>query len=308
MSFTGDIKQELLSARPKSLRQKQAQAYGLFAFARAFSPDEICLHSESEPIAGLYRSYLRQFTPSGTRIEMDELSRRGKPLYRISLPLEKDRRALLARFSGYAGRLSEELSKTEEVTAFLAGAYLACGGATDPEKGYHLEFAVKEQPLAEELAEVLEGAVPGVKQTLRRKDQILYYKECGQIEDILTLMGASKACLVVIDVEIMKNVRNQAMRATNCETANIDKLVRAAASQIQDIELILSAQGLDSLPEELRETALLRLENPEMSLRELAGLFEKPVSRSGLHHRLDKLGRIAKDIKETGAGEGTANE
>lgn len=103
----------------------------------------------------------------------------------------------------------------------------------------------------------------------------------------------------MMDIKIYKDVRNNANRITNCETANIDKTVTASQQQIEDIEYIRQTRGLDSLTEELREIAALRLENPEMSLRELGTMLEKPISRSGLNHRLNRLRKIAQDLRES---------
>lgn len=300
MSFAGDAKLEIVMLRPKAKALREAQAYGLFAFGRAFSPDEVSLATESLEIAKLYRDSLRRYSPRGGEIQWEETPRRDGVLYRISLPREPDRKALISRIGGSIP-LAEWCSE-EQLAPLVSGAFLACGNVSDPEKSYHLEFAVREQPLAEELGELLEGIAPGGRVIFRRGAYVLYYKECGQIEDILTLMGASRACLTMIDVEMLKEVRNQAMRATNCETANIDKTVKAASGQTADIQLILERQGLESLPDPLQEAALLRLEHPELSLRELAEVFPTPISRSGVHHRLAQLGRIAAKIREEEEG------
>jgi DNA-binding protein WhiA len=187
-----------------------------------------------------------------------------------------------------------------EAGAFLSGVYLSCGSVTDPEKGYHLEFVARRESLCRELAALLEQYIPGVKTTSRRGVFVAYYKDRIQIEDLLTLMGASKASLTMIDVEMIKEVRNRANRVTNCETANIDKTVSAAAGQMQDIAYILDTKGLEFLPENLRGVALLRLENPDLSLRELCALCEESISRSGLHHRLEKLSKIAGELRDAG--------
>ncbi len=303
MSFAQQVKQELLSAR-KTNRPPDALAYGLLAFARALSPDEVALHTESADIAALYRRCLARLCPKDAQIGEEPIAvrGRGKALWRVWLPAGPDRRALLARLAraGEGGAsLAERFARPEQRAACLAGAFLVCGNVTDPEKSYHLEWAVREQPLADELAELV--ALPEwtgrIGRTRRRGAWVVYLKEKSLIEDLLTLMGASKASLAVVDVEITKEVRNRAMRQTNCETANIDKTVRAASSQIEDIELVLERRGLDSLPPVLRQAALTRIENPELSLRELAAYFDPPMSRSGVHHRLAALSALAQELR-----------
>ena len=300
MSFTGDIKRELTEARHSNLRVRQAQAYGMFAFAQAYCPDEIGISTENAETAARYRYYLRAFAPNGADVCETQKSVRGKALYIVRLPGERDRRALIGRMMRFEGDFAPLAQSREECSAFLAGAFLVCGSATDPEKGYHIEFAVREQPLAERLLELLEELLPGCLPARRRGKWVVYYKGREQIQDLLTFMGAFRASLAVVEVEMLKQVRNHAMRVTNCETANIDKTIRVAAAQVEDIQLVLREKGLLTLPEELREAALVRLENPDLSLRELAGYFSPPVSRSAVFRRLDKLSRIAQAIRETG--------
>ncbi len=299
MSFAQDVKLELMQARPKAKALRLAQAFGLFAFARSFSPDEVSLRSESIEVAEYYRNTLRRLVPRNAEIVEKELSLGGKKIFSVSLPRAEDRKALLTRLKGgLEVSLSERFPTPEERAAMLSGAFLVCGNMINPEKSYHLEFIVREQPLAEELLELLNSHIAGVGLTRRRNSWVVYSKECLQIEDLLTFMGASRASLAMIEIEIIKDVRNNAMRRTNCETANIDKTVKAASSQVADIQLILDTKGLESLPEQLREAALIRLEYPELSLRELAGAFPTPISRSGVHHRLAALTKIAQSIRE----------
>ena len=88
---------------------------------------------------------------------------------------------------------------------------------------------------------------------------------------------------------MVKDIRNNANRVTNCESANIDKTVAAAAVHLDAVRKIEAHGGLDLLPEELREVARLRLENPDMSLRELGETMDPPLSRSGINHRLRRI-------------------
>ena len=103
-----------------------------------------------------------------------------------------------------------------------------------------------------------------------------------------------------MNVKIMKDVRNKVNRVTNCETANIEKTVAAAQEQISDIQLIQTAKGFAWLPEDLQELAQLRLENPDLSLRELCTQLSEPLSRSGVNHRLKRLSRIAQELRDAG--------
>ena len=101
-------------------------------------------------------------------------------------------------------------------------------------------------------------------------------------------------------MKIYKDVRNKANRIANCDSANIDKVVAAAMKQQEDIMLIASTAGLDTLSDELREVAELRLENVGMSLQEIGNSLSEPISRSGVNHRFRKLAKIADEIRQGG--------
>lgn len=303
MSFSLGLKQEILENRPMRVRCKQAQSYGLFLFSRSFTADQVMLRTENEETVKLFQWFARDILGRKTPFAQEAQRRGGKSVYTIALAMREDSRRLLEFYGHEEGAVNREVIDTpEKLGAFLAGAYLACGNITDPAKSYHMEFVMRDDSLSRSLAALLEETIPGAKTTSRRGNNVVYYKECGAIEDLMTLMGATRSCLAVIDIEMYKNVRNQANRTTNCETANIDKLVGAATSQVEDIRLILATKGEDDLPDGLLAVAKLRMENLDASLRELAELSPEPLSRSGIHHRLDKLGRIAAEIREQTGG------
>ena len=299
MSFTMKVKQELCEEVIAGKYARQALAYGMLAFARAYSPDEVSLNTESAQVAEKYRQLLRAAAPRGAVLGQSKESVRGKLLHRVELREERDRRALLGRMMRFEDDLMRLKANPQECGALIAGAFLVCGNIIDPEKGYHLEFAVREQPLAQRLCELIGLFIPGGKMVGRRALWIVYHKGREKVQDLLTLMGASRASLEVVEVEMIKDVRNQAMRITNCETANIGKTVRAAAAQIEDIRLVLRERGLLSLPEDLREAATIRMENPELSLRDLAMLFSEQISASAVFRRLGKLSKIAEGLRES---------
>jgi DNA-binding protein WhiA len=290
MSFSHDVKRELAANPPQKRRLAEARANGFFLFLRILSADEISFHTESLEAAGSFDASARTLLGARTRTNITEALHVGKPIYTCRLPALTDRQRLLETLGTHA---IERLKNSEEAGAFLAGAFLAVGSLSDPEKRCHLEFSARRESLARALYALLETAIPGAKLTARRGACIIYYKDRSQIGDLLTLMGASKASLALIEVELIKGVRNRANRVTNCETANIDKTVSAAAAQIADITQIDSRGGFSSLPLDLQETAALRLAHPELSLRELSALHTIPPTRSMLHRRFEKLAKIA---------------
>ena len=135
---------------------------------------------------------------------------------------------------------------------------------------------------------------------MRRNDYLLYYKESEQIEDLLTLIGAPRSALELMEVKIVKDLRNKVNRATNCETANITRTVNTAVEQIEDIRLIERSGGIGMLPEELQELARLRLSGADLSLRQLGEQLSPPISRSGVNHRLKRISEFAENLRAKG--------
>ncbi|MEG2087408.1 MAG: DNA-binding protein WhiA, partial [Angelakisella sp.] len=172
-------------------------------------------------------------------------------------------------------------------------AFLACGSLADPQKKYHLEFSLSRQEQADTITSVFSdvGFLPRV--TERRGLPLLYFHDSQQLEDILTFLGCPRLSLEIMGVKIVKERRNTANRAANCDNANIDKIVGAAALQVDAIHKIYQNGGEASLPDELRELAALRLAEPELSLRELGQQLTPKLSRSGVNHRLERLVAIA---------------
>ena len=177
--------------------------------------------------------------------------------------------------------------------AFARGAFLAGGSVTDPEKRYHLELTTTHQKVARETDALLLELGYGAKLTSRGGNCVLYFKQSELIEDFLTMLGAPVCAMDVMQAKMEKDLRNGVNRRVNCETANLTKVVDAAQEQIAAIRRLQRAGGLEALPEKLRQSAQLRLENPEATLQELADMQTPPVSKSAINHRMRKLVQLA---------------
>ena len=127
----------------------------------------------------------------------------------------------------------------------------------------------------------------------RKKYHVVYVKESQEIADLLTLMGAHVSLLDMENIRIIKDMKNRVNRRVNCETANLKKSANAGMNQAEAIEKIEAAKGLRALPDQLREIAVLRRDNPDISLQELGMLMDPPLGKSGVNHRLRKLMEIA---------------
>ncbi len=182
--------------------------------------------------------------------------------------------------------------------AFLRGAFLVSGSCASPDKGYHLELATNRIKLSMDTLKILEEFDIYAKSIPRKSNTVIYLKGAERISDFLGNIGAVNAMLEFENARIIKDVKNNINRVINCESANMTKAIDASMSQVRAIEKIKRLRGLESLEPSLREIATLRLENTEVTLKELGQMLEKPLSKSGVNHRLKKLEEIADSLKE----------
>ena len=183
------------------------------------------------------------------------------------------------------------------VSAYVGAAFLCCGTVTDPQKGYHLEFTTPRTNLARDFEALLAEHEFAPRHSRRKGVNVIYLKACANIQALLVFMGAEQAAGQMNSERAVKSVRNQVNRYTNCETANLGKTVRANASAIRALRYLQEQNALDTLPEPLRQTAVKRLEYPELSLAALCETMEPRPSKSGLAHRLKRLEALSADLR-----------
>ncbi len=181
--------------------------------------------------------------------------------------------------------------------AFIRGAFLGGGSVSDPEKNYHLEFVTSNEEFAESLMILINSLGLNSKIVCRKNSYVVYLKESEQISDLLSHIGGFQALLSLQNTKILKQMRNNVNRLVNCETANLSKTVNAAVRQVENIKLIQSKIGISKLPKNLQQIALLRVENEDLTLKELGELLNPPISKSGVNHRLKKIEEIANDLR-----------
>jgi len=177
--------------------------------------------------------------------------------------------------------------------AFIRGAFLGGGSIIDPEKNYHMEFVTRTAALADKLAEIMDFYGVRAKTTVRKDSFVVYIKESDAIAELLGVMGAGMAMMELYNIKIEKELRNTVNRQVNCDSANMDKITAAAAVQCGAIRRLIDSGRLDALPDTLREVALLRLDNPDISLKELGEMLNPPIGKSGVNHRLKRILEIA---------------
>lgn len=179
----------------------------------------------------------------------------------------------------------------------MRDAFLETGSMSNPEKGYHLEFVCEDEERAGKLIETMRTFEIAAKTVQRKRYTVVYIKESEDIVKLLNVMGAHNCLMNLENLRILKDMRNSINRRVNCETANISKTVSAANKQIEDIQYIKEHYGFDDLNENLREMAVIRLEYPDATLKELGAYLVPPVGKSGVNHRLRKLSELADSIR-----------
>ena len=243
MSFSADVKSELLSVEAEDECCLHAFCYGLLLCSRSFSLREISALTEHSNIANKYSEILKKVCGVTPLISKSDA---GK--YRVEIKDAEDRAKIMNSFGydiksrtmriNYAN-ISDECCKS----AFLRGVFISCGTVNDPNKRYHLEFVLPYKNLIKDLAlfisefdEFETGLDPKIIQ--RNSNYVMYFKGSESIEDILTVMGAVNSSLQVMGVKMYKDMRNNVNRKLNFENANLDKTISAASKQIDAIRKI----------------------------------------------------------------------
>jgi len=179
--------------------------------------------------------------------------------------------------------------------AYLRGAFLGGGFVADPHGDFHFELTAEDETIAADLAALMARFDIHARTMTRRGSYAVYLKGAEPIVTFLALAGAHSALLRTEDVRILKEMRNDVNRLVNAETANLQKTATAAAEQVAAVKRLQATRGLDRLPPALQEIAYLRLEYPDLSLRELGEQADPPLSKSAVYHRVRRLEELAGD-------------
>lgn len=182
--------------------------------------------------------------------------------------------------------------------AIVRGAFMGAGSITDPTKSYHLEINFQEKNNSEYVLNICKEFGVYLKNLENKGKYTLYIKDAEEISKFLALIGANKDVLAFEDIRLTKEIKNNVNRLVNCETANLNKVVNASVNHINDIRLIQKLNKFEELPEYLKEIAILRLENQHASLKDLGEKLDKPIGKSGVNHRLQKIHEIAEELRK----------
>ena len=305
MSFTAEVKDELSRVFPKRACCPKAELSALIRVEGTLhvtGPERFRVEvaTETAPVARKAIKLMHDVYDLKTELTVRRSVLHKANNYLITVPTQPN----LTQVLNDLGILDDELHLTYGVMprivkkdccviSYLRGAFLGGGFVADPHGDFHFELTADTREHADDLAALMRrfGVEPRVTQ--RRRLFAVYLKGAEPIVDFLALVGAHRALLRTEDVRIVKGMRNDVNRLVNAETANAQKAADAAVSQLEDIRLLASGPGLESLPPAVAELAYLRLEHPDASLRELGGLADPPLSKSAVYHRIRRLEELA---------------
>ncbi len=312
MSFTTDIKKELTGLETGRKCCQLAQLTGFIRFAGSIvivgGKPGLKVTTDNPAVARLFVTLVKEYFGAKTALKVGngQLMSRGHT-YSLTITPDMNAEAIL-REVGILGVMegSNYIKESLESGNFkkrcckkaaLRGIFLAAGSVSDPGKAYHLEISCGNESIASDVKKLLGSFGLKGKIVTRRNKEVVYIKDAEQISEFLTVIGCTNQLFRFENVRINKEMKNKANRINNCEGANLDKTVNAAQKVIGDINYIESTVGLDYLPGKLRETAIIRRDNPELALSELAQVFDPPIGKSGLYHRLEKISETADHLR-----------
>lgn len=301
MSFATDTKKELCMNTTTNVDFLRCEFYGMLLLCREFSSQKIVFKTENRYTANRFVSLCTMlFSPIIERTQ--PLSKTSKA-YTITVVDSSDCKRIY-EFYGHDDRNitlrvnRANITEPESERAFMRGVFLSCGSVTNPDKGYHLELCLSHKNLCLDICKLIseiDELSVNMKNINRNGSYIAYVKDSEQITDLLTFMGATNSAMSVMGAKALKQIRNTVNRRANSEIANLEKVASASAIQIKAIKKLQKNGKFLTLSDELRKVAQLRLDYPELSLRDMGEMLEPAISRSGVNHRLKKLIQLSEE-------------
>lgn len=334
MSFSGEVKEELMKHMPPARHCQLAELASILHFCGShtaaegsnnlqneekksiFNGEKLLIQAENEAVIRKCFTLLKKTFNINTSVNEKRVGKSGKAgagtgakprAYEIELTDPSQIKQVLqaTKFMDGEGHLRDMKAPVSAILiknsccqrAFLRGAFLASGSMSDPGKSYHLEIVCTNLFQAEQIQSILLAFEVEARIVQRKKYQVVYMKDGTGISDFLNIVEAHVSLMNFENFRIVKEMRNSVNRRVNCETANIGKTVSASTRQAEDILLLQQKYGFENLPESLREMAEVRLAYPDAPLRELGEYLDPPVGKSGVNHRLRKLGELADKVR-----------
>ena len=306
MSFTGIVKNEATKLE-QSKNEKISEISAIIQNA-TLSKETIKITTENASVARLVFRILKELYQINAKIIVRKGYNYSKN-YLYILETSHHIQTMLTDLGIYNHGKIQDIPKSyivddiEVKKAYLRGTFIITGSVNDPKKSrYHLEFLVSNKLYADFLSNLLNEFYLNSKVLKRDTKYMVYIKEAEKIGDFLRIIGTTNALFYYEDIRIYRDHKNMTNRLNNCEQANVDRMIATSNAQIKDIELITKAGGLELLDEKEKIVAEYRLKYTDASLQELSEIITmetgKEISKSGLHHRFNKIKTLANTIRK----------
>lgn len=317
MSFSSEVKNELARL---TIEKKCCMLAEIAGFLRVSASIKlagggrfsIVASTENAAIARHYKTLIKEYFGSIAELGVGDSQVPGRAgshnrYYLIISPDEKSSQILretgmmLVREGNdyFSDGIYQPIVKSKcDKKAYIRGIFLGCGTITDPRKSYHLEFVIDSERTASDLRKLIGSFVDLSANVSKRKgDSIVYMKRAAYISDMLGIMGADDAMLEFENIKIGKELHGEAQRRTNCDNANVDRVLSASEEQLRWIRLLEEAGALDKMEVPLRELAILRRDNPAASLTDLGEMLTPPIKKPGVNKRFAKIRQLAEQLE-----------
>lgn len=296
MSFSSDVKEEL--SKINNLAKKEELKFEFLGYlisknASIFNKNNIRYATESQyninRLAKLLKNLLIDYN-----IEFD-----GKSFVIIIKLKDLKETNIIELYDVCNNKIEiktlENISELDK-RAIIRGAFLGGGSINNPENKYHLEINLSSNQNIKKVINILNTFEINIKVLNQQNKNSIYVKEGEEISNILALIGANKSVLKFEDIRVKRDMRGKVNRIVNCKTANLNKTINASVEQIEAIKKLQKFKKFNKLDDNLKEIAILRLENPEMPLIELGKRLSSPLGKSGVNYRLKKIIDIANEL------------
>lgn len=298
MTFGAEVKNEIAKSPISKKCCAVAELYGILLVCSIFSHTHIKIVTENIEIAKRVSILFKK----AFNINISYNLVKTKYIFEIENPWEIEKIFLVL---GYDHKYHINYNLNRNIldlscceNSFFKGLFLMTGIISSPLKKTHLEISTTRKILSREIMALMLDLELNPKESIRKNSNVIYFKESTAVTDFLTRLSATNSAMKIMDGKVTKEIINKVNRRVNCETANLSKIINAAGKQIDTINMAIEKKSMDIFPEKLHITISLRINNPELSLNELASLHNPPLSKSALNHKMRKILQICEEILE----------
>lgn len=297
MSFSYDVKNTISAIFPDGKSEIESELMGMVMYAKTVKKDSIVFNTDVASVSDVFSGLLLACLDISAVPQIVSMGE-DKFHYKTILNSEESKVVFEHFWPDGSIRIKPSMVKTDkQKAAFVRGAFMSCGYVNPPEKNYSIEFRFDDADTAVDFATFMAGLFEMPKLTVRKGDQIAYYRSGNSVGDILSYIGAKSEAFEVMNTQAYKSIRNEQNRQTNFEVANISKQTSSSMEQIEAINWLIKNKKFNKLSPQLRMTSKLRLDNPDLSLSELATMETSPVSKSQESKRLKQIVDFKKTLE-----------